>query len=199
MKDVFKSVCCVALAALLCGGAWAGGRQDAAAHVAQEIPEEVRRRVKERHPRLYEPTFARVELARLPPEFHERGESAARPFKAGGRIAFRLLITNASTQKIELPLPGAYMLDRPHLLRDGEAVPYRADVAERVRDTDASPRSRSLRIEVLEPGQTLTQPLDLSDWYEPLRPGRYRLAVRRRFVWGGEWVETRALDFEVVK
>ncbi len=40
--------------------------------------------------------------------------------------------------------------------------------------------------------------LRLTDWYRPLRPGRYQLIVRKRFVPNGDWAESNALTFDVI-
>jgi hypothetical protein len=40
--------------------------------------------------------------------------------------------------------------------------------------------------------------LRLTDWYEPLSPGRYQLVVRKRFVLNGDWAESNPVTFDVI-
>jgi len=56
----------------------------------------------------------------------------------------------------------------------------------------------SISVVTLEPNNEKTlENLDLSDWYEPLRPGHYHLSTQHRFIQGGKWVESASVTFEV--
>lgn len=155
----------------------------------------IRERLKQRFPEMYEPTFAKLELLRWLPEGQEK---VAAPFKSGSPIRFQLRTTNTSQQELFLPAGDSYIHSRPQLFKGEELIPYCKEASEQVRAKDAYPRYRSTRYEPLKPGQALPESIDLAKWYEPLPPGHYRLTVRRRYIWGGEWVEAPPLLFQVI-
>jgi hypothetical protein len=157
------------------------------------VPEELR----ERYGWLYHPVFAKLELARMLPELNDPPEKLRAPFRTKGDISFRLLIKNTSPESKAVILDSPYLSDRPVLYKDGVPVSYRQDALEKIRATD-NPRREFSRLRQIGPGEQLTEIIDLGDWYEPLQPGRYELKVCRRFIWGGEWVETPPLTFDVV-
>lgn len=160
--------------------------------------EKTREWVKQHFPHLVNPEFAKLDLARMLPELNDGPEKLDAPFKAGGAINFRLLVTNNSRERVYLPAAGTYKHNRPQLSQGGEAVPYRREVERLVEREDTWPEYRSIRYEQVESGRTLTEVINLNDWYAPLRPGAYKLTVRHRFIWGGEWLESPPINFEVV-
>ncbi len=153
----------------------------------------------EKHfPYLVKPDFARLDLARMLPELNDPPEKLKAPFKVGERIYFRLLITNGSEGKIYLPLAGTYAHNRPRLFKGEEAKPYRQDVEELLKGVETQRGYASIKYMELEPGSTFTDVLRLNDWYDTLQPGTYRLVVRRRFILGGDWVDSPPINFEVI-
>jgi hypothetical protein len=179
-----------AAAGQACGGDQAGKVSDA--HPA--LPEEIR----ERYGWLYHPVFARVELARMLPELNDPPDKLRAPFRVNADITFRLLIKNVSTEAKSFTHDSTYRYNRPDLYKDGGLLPYRKDVLDKIKATN-NPASDYSRIEQLKPGEEFTEIIKLADWYQPLQPGRYELKVCHRFIWGGEWLETPALTFEVVR
>ena len=52
----------------------------------------------------------------------------------------------------------------------------------------------------LEPDETkLIGLLYINDWYDPLKPGHYQLAVSHRFEPGQPWIESSSITFEVIR
>lgn len=175
------------------GQACGGDQSTKSAGASHDIPEQFRGR----YGWLYHPVFAKVALARLPPELNDPPEKLRAPFGANGDIVFRLLIRNISADTKSLILDGTYRYDRPALYKDGALVPYRQDALDKIRATD-NPASGYSRFEQLGPGQEFAETIKLGDWYKPLQPGRYELKMCRRFIWGGEWLESPPLAFDVV-
>ena len=143
-------------------------------------PETVER-AKQRYEKLRKPDLLKLELARRPLELGEGPEKVAERYKAGAKIYFRLLITNASNEPMVIPIGDRYYY-RLQLLRDGDLIPYRKDVAELVQARDKDLGSIRTRPADLEANQTFADNIELSDWYEPLQPGHYQLTVQRRFM-----------------
>lgn len=154
-------------------------------------------RMRERYGWLYHPVFAELKLARLLPELNDPPEKLRAPLRVNDPMSFRLLIKNTSAESKALILDSTYKYNRPGLYKEGTPLPYRKDVLDKIRVTD-NPGSDYSRPEQIGPGEEFTEIIKLGEWYEPLRPGHYELKVCRRFIWGGEWVETPPLAFDVV-
>jgi hypothetical protein len=190
----------VALAVLLStGGRLAAGQDQSKkqseweAKAVAQMSEEARRK----YERLKHPTFAQLELLPRLPELSESPEDVSKPYHVGDKIFFRLLVTNTSTEDVGFTNADYYYYDRPQLLRDGEVVPYRDGLAELLKKVDKTFGDTS-RAYLIPPHGTAEVTVKIEDWYGPLEPGRYLLTVKRRFVWGGEWIESPSLMFEVV-
>lgn len=149
------------------------------------------------YPRLCEPDFAELKLRRSPPEKSLEPRPPDPPFAAGTPVWVFLLIRNNSGERIYWPFVGRYIHTRPQLSNGGQLIPYKSDVDRLVQRNDVYPSYHSARFENLEPRQTRTEYINLADWYEPLEPGRYSLVLRHRFIWGGRWLDSPPLDFEV--
>lgn len=158
------------------------------------MPEKVR----QQYGWLFEPDFAEIDLGRMLPELNDPPEKLTAPFEAGGKVAFRLTVKNISPEGKSILAGEAYGHNRPELYRDGELLPYRPEVDEAVRYSDLVFYPDGVRFIPLPPKETFTEIIDLGDWYEPLRPGRYRFVVRRRFIRGGRWLASPPLTFKVV-
>ena len=157
------------------------------------MPEEARLK----YERLRKAEFASLDLARRPLELGENPERLKDPYKEGDRIYFRLLITNNSIEKVNFARVDLYQEQRPDLSRDGDPVPYRKRISELLVQKDRDIMGRRVSEVTLQPGETTEEFIDLADWYEPLQPGHYQLTVRRRFIWGGDWIESPGITFEV--
>jgi hypothetical protein len=150
-----------------------------------------------KYERLRKAEFASLELARRPLELGENPERLKDPYKEGDRIYFRLLITNNSIEKVNFARVDSYQEQRPDLTRDGDPVPYRKRISELLVQKDRDIMGRRVSEVTLQPGETTEEFIDLADWYEPLKSGHYQLTLRRRFIWGGDWIESPAITFEV--
>ncbi|HJU54889.1 MAG TPA: hypothetical protein VJ715_09965, partial [Pyrinomonadaceae bacterium] len=125
-------------------------------------------------------------------------EAPNAPYRVGAHIFFRLLITNTTSEKVSFSDADLFYYDRPLLLRDGELIPYRDDVVELLKSREDYPNEHSVRGPTVPPHKTHTEIIEMKRWYGPLQPGRYLLTVKRRFIWGGEWLESPSITFEVV-
>ncbi|MCA1620445.1 MAG: hypothetical protein LC795_14275 [Acidobacteria bacterium] len=190
----------VALLAVLLVAAASGAGPGAAGRTADDQTDKARTREwAEKHfPYLVRPDFAKLDLARMVPEHSEGPEKLTAPFKVGGTMNFRLLITNGSDVKVLFPTAGPYEHNRPRLSRGGEPVPYRQDAEKQARLASAQRGYSSVKYYELGPGDTATEAVKLDDWYEPLQAGAYRLTVGRRFILGGEWLDSPSISFEVI-
>jgi hypothetical protein len=150
-----------------------------------------------KYERLRKAEFASLELARRPLELGENPERLKDPYKEGDRIYFRLLITNNSIEKVSFARVDFYQEQRPDLSRDGDPVPYRKRISELLVQKDRDIMGRRVSEVTLQAGETTEEFIDLADWYEPLQSGHYQLTLRRRFIWGGDWIESPAITFEV--
>ncbi len=156
--------------------------------------------VRERYANLFKPDFAKLNLV---VRFAGDGANHVKKveqFDSGTKISFQLVITNASEAMVVVYSPvDSHILNRPQLYRDGNLVSYREDVKESLQVKDKrvyDGRSNALR---LEPKTSKTETINLDDWYEVLPPGHYELSVWRRFIWGGEWLESPSITFEIVE
>ena len=160
----------------------------------QQMSEHNRRK----YERLKTATFAQLELLPRLAESSEPPEAVFKPYKVGDKIFFRLLITNTSSETVSFPIADTFLYNRPELLRDGEVVAYRDGLRDLLKSKDKFPFDRDVRAHTLLPHETSDVIVQMKDWYEPLQPGRYLLKVKRRFIWGGEWIESPSIVFEVI-
>lgn len=172
-------------------------RQPLPPPIYNQLPEPVR----QQYAKLFKPDFAKLDLAGTASgDGENHSKRIVEHFNVGSRIRFQLIITNASAEEVVVYSPlDAHILNRPQLYRDGELVAYRENVKEMLQAKDrAVPNGRSSAF-ALELGKSLAETISLDDWYEPLQAGDYELSVWHRFIWGGEWVESPSLTFEVVQ
>lgn len=149
--------------------------------------------------KLFKPDFPKLNLAGTSSgEEEKKGKRTVEHFNSGSKINFRLIITNASEEQVfGCSEFDSHILNRPQLYRDGELVSYRENVKELLEVKDRRYASRRAMGFAIEPKMSITERVSLDDWYEPLQPARYELSVWHRFIWGGEWLESPSLTFEV--
>jgi len=122
------------------------------------------------------------------------------PFNSESKIRFSLVATNTSLLPLVVRKWDHYSQNRPRLLRDNQEVAYREGLSEILKNKEEREIEDIISISVvtLEPNNEKTlENLDLSDWYEPLRPGHYHLSTQHRFIQGGKWVDSASVTFEV--
>jgi hypothetical protein len=195
--SVLKITKTLPLCLLFVGSVWAQEVTQGAAGTQNQEREKQIDVAKQAYERLRKADFAKLEIARPPLELNQSPEELTKPLKAGNGIHFRLLITNTSNNPVGVPIGNSYTQTRPVLLRGGDPVPYRKGIDELLARVDDDPVFDSAKGAHLEPGETIATNIDLKDWYEPLKPGYYELKVRMRFIWGGTWVESSDITFEV--
>jgi hypothetical protein len=160
-----------------------------------EITPEMAERARRQREKLREPSFIKLEIVG---ESKRRGEEAKKVsgyYRTHAEIELKLLMTNTSSEAINITVSDSYYPYNLQLYRNGELVPYREDVAGIV---DKPPVRVSSMIVTLEPGKIETaEVIYLSKWYKPLEPGHYQLVVKRRFVLDGGWTESASTTFEV--
>ncbi|CAN5403642.1 MAG: hypothetical protein ACR2GW_01710 [Pyrinomonadaceae bacterium] len=157
------------------------------------------RSVEDEHMLLRNPMNITLELTRRKPELNENPDNLTKPYTKGDRIYFKLRMTNNSNQPISILLANPYFQNRPELLKNGQKVPYRKEVAEKVKSVDQmTDISSHARVKVLEPYTPLeVGQINMSDWYDTLETGEYQLIHRFRFVVDGAWIESDTMTFVV--
>ena len=124
-----------------------------------------------------------------------------KPYRVGSKFRIKVIVRNDSDQRVMVRFVDPYYQNRPRLFRNGQLLTYRKKIAELVRSKDASPEFSNLKHFVsLNPYSSADlEELDLSDWYEALEPGSYRLINRYRLDIDGPWTaDSEPLSFEVV-
>ena len=164
---------------------------------AGQDPDPVVEAAKQRYEKLRRADFASLEVTRMPLELNQPPEDLKRHFKTDDRIMFQIILTNVSNTPILVPIGDIRKQLRPKLIRDGDPVSYRKSLDELLAQKDNEPDFTRAKGANLGPGEKAVTFLDLKDWYEPLKHGHYDLSVRERFIWGGRWVESSSITFEV--
>ncbi len=124
-------------------------------------------------------------------------QDEVKEFKVGEPIGFKLLMLNTSGEVVTLTFTDEYDQNRPQLYKDGVLVPYRKQTARAVESKDKRPMVlRAIPVDI-ENNAFASAYIRFRDWYEPLPEGEYQLTIRRRFVWGGEWLESPPVRFRV--
>lgn len=122
------------------------------------------------------------------------------PYRVCNKPLVKMLVTNNSSSQIRVLMFDTYYQNRPQLYKDGKLIPYRRDTAKLVESKDRDPVTISIRGFILEPAATEElDALKLTDWYEPLLRGSYKLINRHRFAISGPWsINSEELPFEVL-
>ncbi len=124
------------------------------------------------------------------------------PYRVCNKPLFKILVTNNSNSEIRVLMFDTYYQNRPQLYKEGKLIPYRRDTAKLVDSRERDPGTIiSIRGFILEPAATEElDALRLTDWYESLLPGSYKLINRHRFAIRGAWsVDSEELLFEVLE
>lgn len=148
---------------------------------------------------LRNPTFIRLRLVFFKHNSEETTDLAP-PYKSGDPIRLRIIINHSFNGPITVvDYLNLYRNLQLELLRDGDVVPYKQEAQQGVKRTLTEPPNDGSRTTELLPEKDYTLPLRLylSDWYETLLPGHYQLTVKRQFVWGGAWVQSDSITFDV--
>ncbi len=147
--------------------------------------------------RLSKPDFISIRLVPGADDTDGGAGGSLKSFNVGDRMVFRLLLTNNSVEPLEFMFIGTYSHHRPRLLKDGEVIPYREEIMERLRRTNRYGILSAISV-TMEPNLVKTEWFELNAFYDPLPPGRYQLVVGRRFIEGGDWIESEPTFFEVI-
>ena len=115
-------------------------------------------------------------------------------------VRVAVFVVNNSDKPLKAYVMDLYYRNRLQLFKDGSLMPYRKETANLIRSKDENPyRVETIPGLVLDPNTaTSLLELRLSDWYEPLGPGVYRLIIRQRFEINGPWTaDSVPLLFEI--
>jgi len=163
-----------------------------------EIGPEEMESERQKYERLKKPDFLTLHLSEITDEAEKKPREVGAVYKSGATIKFHLVITNTSTEPVELRFSDTYNQNRLSLVKDGqEVISYRNKILRLVRDKDKETVVFSDYPVLLDGHNSLRQTIDLREWYGRLEPGRYELTVRHLFVVGGEWMESSPISFEV--
>lgn len=124
------------------------------------------------------------------------------PYRVGQRIRVKVTVKNESADQITVALINVYFQNRLELFRNGKLVSYRSEIAKALRTGEAEGDMIGLGKRDfirLQPYSSATvKIINLSDWYDSLERGSYRLTNRFRPRIGGPWSEdSEAVVFEV--
>lgn len=151
---------------------------------------------KRMHDLMLNPTFITLRLGA--PTLDKKVSESGASYKQGDSIRFDLFITHSFTEPIEVVEGDLYSDMRPELFRDGDPIPYLKKVQELAGQREKKPETiRSVPSHLMAGKEYLIGTVDAKDWYGDLPVGHYQLSVRRRFVYGGEWIQSDSLTFEV--
>ena len=147
---------------------------------------------------LRHPTFITLRVA-VVQDFGEKYTDTPGPYRPNDSITLQIFITQNYSEPFSIWSSAGYENDyRLELIRDGEIVPYLKDTQQRVERANRELANGSGASFTFEPGREYRWiQISLLNWYEPLKPGHYQLTVRRRFVWGGDWLPSNPITFEV--
>ncbi|SRR6266480_7123943 len=147
-----------------------------------------------RDERLMHPNFVSLELVPMPRD----GKLPETPFRVGDRIMFSLVVTQNLSEPWDISATDVYDQDRPELRRDGDPIPYKKNIAALVKTKDQTVEVFSVKQMTIEPGKpSAIATINLEQWFGRLAVGHYQLSVRHGFTWGGDWVESNAVTFEI--
>src|SRR6266436_1447278 len=111
-------------------------------------------------------------------------------FHVGDDLDFQLLITNLSIEAVTVPVRSTMVMNRPELYRDGQLVPFRDGLAEKL-ETQGIDLAGRMDFAYLEPSKRQKlETIWLKYWYDPFRRGHYKLTVKHRFFGIDEWIES---------
>jgi hypothetical protein len=132
---------------------------------------------------------------------NEAPSTTPSPYTADQWLHFESFITQNSGE--DLVIWGdrdPYYAYRPELIRDGDAVLYMKQAADRVERAEREPSQYSSAPSKLQSGREYqSNYVQLEDWYEsPLPLGHYQLIIRKRFALKGDWVESNPVTFDVI-
>ena len=115
-------------------------------------------------------------------------------------VRVTVFVVNNSNRRVRLNVVDLYYGDRLQLFKDNVVIPYREETANLIRSKDETARIDTVADFFLDPNTTSSlRELRLSDWYDPLKSGLYRLFNRCRFEVDGPWTrDSDPLLFEIV-
>ncbi len=121
-----------------------------------------------------------------PSGFFSAGEASKKlRFTAGEDVNVGIVITNTEIEPLKIcAFSNPYYQNRPDLLRDGKPLAYSERVSESVRQSDRGTCEVTRMPDVvgLKPNAPLRVPsIQLQEWYGPLKPGQYKLTLKRTF------------------
>lgn len=147
---------------------------------------------------LRNPAFIKLRLVFLNPNTDETTDLAP-AYKFGDPIAIRIILNHYLNGPITFTdTVNQYRDLELELLRDGDLISYKKEAQrgfEGARTTP--PNESSATMQYLPEKDYVLRRINLSEWYETLSMGHYQLTVRRRFVWGGEWVQSDSITFDI--
>lgn len=148
-------------------------------------------------PRTSTPIPAGVSIELTPEGLQPKKDGT---YEATSKVVVVIFVVNKSDQTLKLNVIDREYGNRPQLFRDGVLVPYREEVAQRIRAKEENPRLVEIVNDLFVEPKTRSwfQGISLEDWYGPLPPGSYRLTDRQRFEIDGSWTaESAPLLFEI--
>lgn len=148
---------------------------------------------------LEKPDFIKLELTSMCNESDAAPEKRTNQYKLGSKIRFQITMTNTLNEDFSFGMTDIYDQSRPQLVKVGNQLPYREDIIKLVESKDENAEVFRVARVHLKAGQPVCiNTIDLNDWYDALEPGFYELSVKYRLQWGGKWIESPSITFEVI-
>lgn len=139
-----------------------------------------------------------------PSGFFSIGEARKKlRFKSGEYVDVGIVMTNAGIEPLKVcAYSNPYYQNRPDLLRDGKQLAYSERTSELVTQSDRGTCevTRVPDVVDLKPHAPLRVPsIQLQEWYGPLKPGQYKLTIKRTFACcaDGALKPSNEISFEV--
>lgn len=160
-----------------------------------QMEEYVRRRME----LLKNPDFLKLKLDPIASKHDGESEDEPESFRVGKKIRLELLMTNTLSEPFVIDVGSSYGNTRPLLIKDGQTVQYNKEATKLMENKNRLlDRTHGLSI-TLHPGRTQSVgAINLSNWYQPLEPGRYLFTVQYCIQGSEKWIESSPVTFEVV-
>jgi hypothetical protein len=131
-------------------------------------------------------------------------------FTVGEPISIVVFMMNKGAEITSVAIADPYYQNRPKLMKDGKAIPYRKEVVEvlKWKENEVCGAGRIVGAQLKPNEKTEVDFLLVNEgprvtgniiWYDTLEPGKYELSIRRRFgCYKEPEAESDPIHFEVV-
>jgi hypothetical protein len=124
-----------------------------------------------------------------------RDGSSRTRYSEGEEVLIKVSMTNESADDVTLAIGQAWRYIRPRLKRNGEIVAYKEEMQNLLKE--GSPLYSPVVVIWLKPRTTsVTDELNLEEWYDKFEAGHYQLSIERG--WNGRGLISNTIEFDVI-